>query len=704
MSVAGQGTTTFEPLPSGKPHRLVRPDGSTSTTEYDEAGRIASIVHARAGVAIAELAYAYDANGNRIEQRERNGAVTGDAEQVTTYAYDQADRLTGHAGPDREVTYTLDAVGNRTTEQVRIGGVLASDSTLSYNARDQLTERDDPVRGLHVELDYDANGNVRSQTDASGTRSFSYDARDRLLTLAQPNAPPLGFDYQSDGLRLAKRQGGSETRYQYDQQSLLAETNAIGNTLVRYHYGATQLASRTEAGGTPTHRHYLLDALGTPIGLLTPQGAVSARTRYDAWGAILAQQAPSGTVTTPDPDGTTADLASTDAQAIGFTGYVKDPESGLYYARARYYDPRLARFTTQDPERGDTLQPPSLHRYLYAYANPAVYVDPDGRCGTPVLSPVECEQMQLDQAAVMTGIDPSTPEGYQAASEFQVGRATGQMRGAWNAVKDTAQFAADIPGSVVDLIPGVDVGSLGRMGERARGLWDFVRSPMQTIKADVQAHEAAYVGALEAGDYRGAGQMHGEVEGGIGAGAVMSYAGAGVSSLVRGSRLARVGDQQRLPALVAEGASGEPVSRMPSWLRERFKEGDDFNRRQAAKYPYNEVYVEPSCAGGNCLRLDSYNPTAGGGTGEIVSRKHTQLAEIKAETASGYLREIERKYPPGTRIADVPTNRASGLAGDRLRGQMYLEVPTQNTPVPQALLGEARARDIRIRDEHGNEL
>ena len=240
MTVPGQGTTVFESFLSGKPHILIRPDGSTSTTGYDLAGRTASVVHAKAGVPIAEVAYAYDANGNRTEQREQNGPVTGDVEQVTTYTYDRADRLTGIHAPDRRVTYTLDPVGNRTNEQMRTGAdVLVGDSTLSYNARDQLTERDDPVAGLHVELSWDANGNVLTQVDPSGERSFSYDARDRLLTLAQPNAPPLAFDYQSDGLRLAKRHGTAETRYQYDQQSLIAETNAIGNTLTRYHYGAT---------------------------------------------------------------------------------------------------------------------------------------------------------------------------------------------------------------------------------------------------------------------------------------------------------------------------------------------------------------------------------------------------------------------------------------------------------------------------------
>jgi RHS repeat-associated protein len=58
---------------------------------------------------------------------------------------------------------------------------------------------------------------------------------------------------------------------------------------------------------------------------------------------------------------------------------VKDNESGLYYANARYYDPATARFTTEDPEAGKDLTPPSLHRYLYAYANPTVWVDPAGR-------------------------------------------------------------------------------------------------------------------------------------------------------------------------------------------------------------------------------------------------------------------------------------------------------------------------------------
>jgi len=56
-----------------------------------------------------------------------------------------------------------------------------------------------------------------------------------------------------------------------------------------------------------------------------------------------------------------------------------DRETGLYYAKARYYDPELGIFLTQDPFEGQIQTPPSLHRYLYAYQNPTVYLDPTGR-------------------------------------------------------------------------------------------------------------------------------------------------------------------------------------------------------------------------------------------------------------------------------------------------------------------------------------
>ena len=106
------------------------------------------------------------------------------------------------------------------------------------------------------------------------------------------------------------------------------------------------------------------------------------------------------------------------------------------------------------------------------------------------------------------------------------------------------------------------------------------------------------------------------------------------------------------------------------------------------------------------MRLDSYNPR----TGEIVSRKRTQLWRIPEEIAIRYLKELEAKYSPGSVIADVPSNMVGANAGifeanggDILQGQMILEVPVQEEKVPERVLKYARDKNIQIRDIKGKE-
>jgi hypothetical protein len=116
----------------------------------------------------------------------------------------------------------------------------------------------------------------------------------------------------------------------------------------------------------------------------------------------------------------------------------------------------------------------------------------------------------------------------------------------------------------------------------------------------------------------------------------------------------------------------------------------------------NEVAVGERTANGGQQRLDSYIPGE-----EIVSRKHTQLAEVNPSTAEEYLAEIDRKYAPGTPIADTPGNReklGEAEIGRGLDGRKILEVPVQNGPIPQDILDDAARRNIRIRDEQGRVL
>jgi hypothetical protein len=89
---------------------------------------------------------------------------------------------------------------------------------------------------------------------------------------------------------------------------------------------------------------------------------------------------------------------------IGFTGYVLDLEgsrtssgacapanrpisNARYYAKARYYGAGRGSFLSVDPWDGDPTSPVSLYKYLYGYANPGVYIDPDGRCVGPFIIP-----------------------------------------------------------------------------------------------------------------------------------------------------------------------------------------------------------------------------------------------------------------------------------------------------------------------------
>ena len=139
------------------------------------------------------------------------------------------------------------------------------------------------------------------------------------------------------------------------------------------------------------------------------------------------------------------------------------------------------------------------------------------------------------------------------------------------------------------------------------------------------------------------------------------------------------------------------------------------NKARAKFYPYNEVYLEAPKKATNLpegspikhqyVRLDSYNPH----TGEIVSRKYTQLSEVSEETAIRYLKELSDKYAPETKIADVPSNISGANAGifkenrgRTLHGQMILEVPVQKKSVPKSILKYARDNDIQIRDINGN--
>ena len=92
---------------------------------------------------------------------------------------------------------------------------------------------------------------------------------------------------------------------------------------------------------------------------------------------------------------------------------------------------------------------------------------------------------------------------------------------------------------------------------------------------------------------------------------------------------------------------GKTSSGLPDWLKERFEAGNNFNKENRPRYPHNEVEVY----GKKKYVVDSYVPAE-----EIISRKYTQLADVKESTGIEYLNELKTKYPSSAIITDSPFN------------------------------------------------
>ena len=105
-----------------------------------------------------------------------------------------------------------------------------------------------------------------------------------------------------------------------------------------------------------TIHYYHCDHLGTPLALTDQQGQIVWAARYDPWGNIEEEFNPH-------------DIE----QNIRLLGQHHDRETGLYYNRHRYYDPKLGSYINQDPI--GTLGGANVYAYV---RNPMKMVDPVG--------------------------------------------------------------------------------------------------------------------------------------------------------------------------------------------------------------------------------------------------------------------------------------------------------------------------------------
>ena len=208
---------------------------------------------------------------------------------------------------------------------------------------------------------YDANGNTLS--DPSG-KSYSWDFENRLTQAVVPGTGTVTFKYDPFGRRIQKSSPSFTSVFLYDGPEQIEEIDNSSNVLARYTHGPgiDELFAESRSG---TSSFYDQDGLGSVTSLSNSTGTLVNTYTYDSFGNITSS---TGTVRNP----------------FHYTGREFDAETGIDYYRARYYDPNIGRFVSEDPIRfraGDNF-------YEYVKSNPVAFKDGYG---------LECTQVGQHQ-------------------------------------------------------------------------------------------------------------------------------------------------------------------------------------------------------------------------------------------------------------------------------------------------------------------
>ena len=350
----GQSTTTIDKL-NRTTFSAVKLGSKTFTSEYHFAaggygtGSVTKLVSSITQPG-CNCGYGYDDNGN-IASATLNGKWTGytyDALGQLIQVNDHSDTRSGENGTTWKYTYDLG--GNiLKKERFAYNDKTTPLETVTYtygdaNWRDKLTA----VNGSTI--CYDAIGNPLND----GTWTYTWQ-NGRQLQKMQKAGVTVEFVYNADGLRVQKTVNGVATKYTLHGKNVVHMTS--GTDELHFFYDAQNRPTVVVYNGTAYA--YVKSLQGDVVAILDENGNAVVSYGYDAWGAPL---------------WCTGELAETlgKVQPFRYRGYVFDEETGLYYLRSRYYNPRWGRFVNAD---GAIIQ-----KNLFAYCSngPIVGYDPSG--------------------------------------------------------------------------------------------------------------------------------------------------------------------------------------------------------------------------------------------------------------------------------------------------------------------------------------
>ena len=306
--------------------------------EYDPLNRVQSWIRPNYS---RDREFAYDLNGGWLSgytDYQQNGSshptCTTDPNNGTVCT-DPSPTMT-LTGSD---AFTYDLTGNPTNHGAAIG---AGNRLAAYDG---------------YALVYDLDGNLTSKTKAGFTQTFAWNSLNQLTSVTT-NGTTGSYGYDGMGRRVRRRVNSVDTGYLYDGSNLLLEYDDSG-VQAKYTYYPGSMAPHSVRRGGQTY-YYATDALGSVLALFN-----SSNTVVDSYAYL--------------PFGEAQTTSETVANPLRFAGRELDASSGLYYNNARWYDPSLHRFVSEDPIGIDG----GINLYAYVGNDPVNATDPSGlvRCG-----------------------------------------------------------------------------------------------------------------------------------------------------------------------------------------------------------------------------------------------------------------------------------------------------------------------------------
>jgi RHS repeat-associated protein len=359
---------------AGQLTQITYGDGVVRTQIYEPTTqRLATLDSVKDATVLQSFTYGYDEVGNVTSITDNRPFGNNQ-----TFVYDDLNRLTTATatGLYGVHTYSYNKIGNFLTKTG-----LAQTLTYTYGATTRTCNRLMPhaVTGttdgnVTKTYTYDCNGNLT----ADGERTLTWDADNKPVSITKTGVGTTTFAYSGEGTRVKKVSTTKVVRYagSYEDHLDLQQYN------VKHILAGTQHIATRVVGG-PNHGLYFFhgDHLGS-LNVMTRAGVEVQRLTYLPFGETY----------------TNAGTADLTFHRFRFTDQEEDLETGLYYYKARYYNPALGRFISPDsvvPEPGD---PQSLNRYSYVRNNPLTRIDPTGN---------EDDNNSLSNETNSTGTDTS---------------------------------------------------------------------------------------------------------------------------------------------------------------------------------------------------------------------------------------------------------------------------------------------------------